>query len=471
MKKTKIVTTIGPTTETVEDMTNLINSGANVFRFNTKHNVVEWHSGLIGQAEKIAEEMGERIAILVDLQGPEVRVSHVPEKYTEIKEGDELIFGNPSNPDAVGLDHPEIFKDLVVGQIIFLDDGFLEFEVTETADDYAVCKTIQGGTVKERKTSNFPGMHLPFPALIEKDKEYLNLAKEHHVDFFALSFVRTADDINVLRKEMADRGIEGVHVVAKIEHPDAVQNFDEILEVSDAIMVARGDLGVEYPLEEVPALQKSMISQCREAGKPVIVATQMLETMSDNPRPTRAEVSDVANAVYDGTDAVMLSGETSAGKYPIRTVQTMAKIVNKADEFATFPEIFIDLEESGQNGMMVGAAHDLMYAMEDTMPDVKAFVVLTESGSTARLLSRLRPEKPIYALTQSRRTLDQLLLSKNVKGLHYDYSKKSAVDMKDLLRFVGEETELVPGDKVIMLYGETWGQAGGTSVIRIQEIV
>jgi pyruvate kinase len=319
MRKTKIVATIGPACDAPEQIRQMIKAGVNVFRFNMKHSEIEWHSERMERVEHACKELGTRVAILMDLQGPEVRIAEVPDQWQVVENGDTVRFCRPGG-NGIVLDHPSVFEVLQKGQTVYADDGFLEFLVTKTTHEYAEAEVVEGGPIKPRKTVNFPGAHLDFAALVEKDLEQLTLTAKHHVDYVALSFVRRAEDVGILRQELSNLKVTS-KIIAKIEHPEAIAHFDLILAASDGVMVARGDLGVEYPLEEVPGLQKMIVKRAREEGKPVIVATQMLESMISNPRPTRAEVSDVANAVYEGTDAVMLSAESATGSYPVTSSQ------------------------------------------------------------------------------------------------------------------------------------------------------
>jgi pyruvate kinase len=469
MRKTKIVATIGPASDSRENISKMIDAGVDVFRFNMKHNTFEWHSERMDLIQSIAEEKGVRIAMLLDLQGPEVRIDGVPEKYATVAIGDEVLFSYSGN-DGIVLDHPSVLKQVKPGNLLYANDGFLGFEVVSVSDAGVVVRVTEGGEVKVRKTMNFPGIHLDFPTLIEKDLKQLGLTNGHHVDFVALSFVRSAQDILTLRAEL-DRLKSTCKIIAKIEHPDAVENFDAILEAADGIMVARGDLGVEYPMEEVPHLQKMMVRRCREEGKPVIVATQMLETMTTNIRPTRAEVSDVANAVYDGADAVMLSGETAGGKHPLRVVETMAKIAEKVDVSGEKFAVTIDWAHAGQTAAVVSAAYSLMESGYKGTCDLEAFVVLTETGKTCTYLSRLRPHLPIYALSQNQQTLDELKLSWGAVPVYYEgYSKQPQLDVREAIDHLKNKGLLHEGKQVIMIYCEVMGKPGLTSVVRVQKV-
>lgn len=469
MRKTKIVATIGPACDTPDMIERMIMAGVNVFRFNMKHGDMDWHSDRMELVEQVCKKTKTRVAMLMDLQGPEVRIDHVPEEYSSVEPGDVVRFCKPGGK-GIALDHPEIFDDLKKGQVIFADDGFLEFQVKKVTAQGAEVEVIEGGVIKVRKTANFPGMHLSFPALIEKDINQLSLAARHHVDFVALSFVRSKEDVMVLRKELEKHKIDAM-IISKIEHPEAIVRFDEILDQSDGIMVARGDLGIEYPMEEVPALQKMIVRRCQSVGKPVIVATQMLESMIEHPRPTRAEVSDVANAVYDGADAIMLSAESAAGKYPIRSVKLMNRVALKVESVVGYAEPTIDWASGGQTAAVVKAANTLMECGYDGVCDLKAYVVLTETGKTAEYLSRLRPRMPIYALSHSWKTLDQLNMVWGVIPVHYPYEKVPQIDIGKILTALKKQNVLEKGDKVVLIHGERWGESGYTSVVRVQEVV
>jgi pyruvate kinase len=385
-----------------------------------------------------------------------------------VKPGEVVRFCRPG-AEGITLDHPSVFEILQKGQTVYADDGFLEFVIVKATREYADAEVVEGGQIKPRKTVNFPGARLDFAALVEKDLEQLTLTAKHHVDFVALSFVRRAEDIAILRKELRNLKVDS-KIIAKIEHPEAVAQFDLILAASDGVMVARGDLGVEYPLEEVPGLQKMIVKRAREEGKPVIIATQMLESMVVNPRPTRAEVSDVATAVYEGTDAVMLSAESATGAYPVRAVKTLSRIVERVGESGGVPEVEVDWLGGGQTAAVVAAGYQLAAYGLKGANELAAFVVMTETGTTAQFLSRLRPHLPIIALTGSKKTLDQLELVWGVQAMYWQYSQDEEVHIPKLMSFLSKEGVLNPGQKVIVMYGETWGTPGRTNVVRVQEV-
>jgi pyruvate kinase len=470
MRRTKIVATIGPASESEEAISALIMAGVDVFRFNMKHGNVDWHSEKMERVESISKKLGKRVAILIDLQGPEVRVDGLPKTPFQIQPGDTFWFVAPdSKRTGVILDHPGIIRLMKVENTVYADDGFLEFKILKVEEDGFEVEVVEGGELKNRKTVNFPGISLDFPCLVEKDLELLSLAARHTVDYVALSFVRNADDISVLRQEMTIMKVDCA-VIAKVEHPDAIQNFEEILASADGIMVARGDLGIEYPIEEVPSLQKMIVRRCLEEGKPVIVATQMLESMIVNPRPTRAEVSDVANAVYDRADAIMLSGESAVGDYPVRAVKMMANITDKTETSADELRTQDSYQHGCQGEALVAAAHQLSRTYRVDGQPIKAFIVLTETGRTAQFLARLRPNLPIFALSKETKALDRLKLVWGIEPVFYDYDKDQQTDIDAVLFQLEKNNHLHTGEKVIVIYGEKWGQAGQTSVVRVQRV-
>ncbi len=336
MKKTKIVCTIGPKTESVEKLTELVNAGMNVMRLNFSHGNYEEHGVRIENYRKVMEATGKQLAILLDTKGPEIRTIKLEDgNDVDLVAGQEFTFTTDisvvGNKDKVAVTYAGFAADLSAGNTILVDDGLIEMEVIATTDTEVKCKVLNNGALGENKGVNLPGVSVNLPALTEKDKNDLKFGCEQGVDFVAASFIRKASDVQEIREILSANGGENIHIISKIENQEGVDNFDEILELSDGIMVARGDLGVEIPAEEVIFAQKMMIEKCNRARKVVITATQMLDSMINNPRPTRAEAGDVANAVMDGTDAVMLSGETAKGKYPVESVAIMAQIAKRTD--------------------------------------------------------------------------------------------------------------------------------------------
>lgn len=460
MRRTKIIATLGPASDSEGVIEQLIDAGVDVFRFNMKHNLPQWHSHRMQLIEKICQRKKVRVGMLLDLQGPEVRISNLV-KEVSVSRGETVVFCVPGEK-GIPLDHPSVFGQIETGQKVYIDDGLMEFLVTGVEKDKIKATVVEGGLVKDRKTVNFPGAKLSFPTLIERDLENLSLAARHEVDFVALSFVRSVDNIMVLKQEMGKQGIKA-RIIAKIEHPEAVEHFDEILLASDGIMVARGDLGIEYPIEEVPHLQKTMVKKAREEGRVVIIATQMLETMVENTRPTRAEVSDVANAVYDSADAIMLSAESASGKNPVRAVETMARIAARVDGLATPQQVTVDWKEGGEESMVIGSAVELLRLCSEGNVDISAILLVTNSPGTVQLLSRLRPRVPIIVASGEEFVLDHLSLSWGVLPLHTASRKMSEV-IPLLQQNSLTENYVTAGKRIIVL---TPGQHAAVSTIRL----
>ncbi|MEA3355142.1 MAG: pyruvate kinase [Patescibacteria group bacterium] len=478
--KTKIVTTIGPSSDSKEQIIKMIQAGVDVYRFNMKHGEVSWLEEKMNLIRKTCKEMGHRVAILVDLQGQEIRSGYLKNGKLDIKKGEFVWF--VSNQDLVYkskeklivIDRPEAIKTFKKGHKILIDDGVLEFEVIDKkmvkGDLFVKAKVINGGVLKNRKGVNLPGICPDIPVLIKRDFDCLSVKNKKDIDYVGQSFVAKKEHVQELKKELKKRGIKA-GVVAKIERREAVENFEEILAESDAIMVARGDLGVEIALHEVPFWQKHMIKRCREVGKPVITATQMLESMVENPIPTRAEISDVANAVYDGSDAIMLSGESSIGKYPVKAVTVMSKEARFIESKVNYPKVQTITEEMGQTMAVVMAGNELIECSYKGIFDLSAVVVLSETGKTARYLSKLRPRLPIIGITSNAKVCDRMKMLWGVKPYLFEYKKESEVSIRKILEFLKQEKEVIKGDKVVMIYGELWGKPGLTSVTRIQAVV
>lgn len=470
MKKTKVVATMGLVSESLESIEKMILAGVNVFRLNTKHGNFEWHANAIEKIQKVRKKLNKDVAILLDFQGPEVRIAKLPIDPFVLKTGDKFWFVSPkSDKEGIVLDHPEVVNKIKTGGKVFADDGFFQFKVTKVEGKDFEVEVIDGGDLGSRKTVNFPGILFDFPCLSEKDLSLMGLVSKYNIDYVGLSFVRSEEDIDIMREELNKIGAK-CGIVAKIEQPSAIENFDKILAKVEAIMVARGDLGVEYPIEEVPVIQKEMVKACRLAGKPVIVATQMLDSMIKNPRPTRAEVSDIANTVYDQADAIMLSGETASGKYPLKSVEMMVAVATKTEEAISKSLESIEKQENNQTEAIVAAAYQMAEAFKEKNERISAFIVLTQTGATVKLLSKLRPNYPIFALSDSIETLGKLELVWGVKPVHYKYKKGKLTDTYEVLQELNKRRYLNKGQKVIIIYGERWGQVGQTSVVRIQEV-
>ena len=413
MKKTKIVCTIGPKTESKEVLKQLLEAGMNVMRLNFSHGDYEEHGRRISNLREVMAETGMKAAILLDTKGPEIRTIKLEGgNDVSLVAGQEFTFTTDrtviGNNKIVAVTYEGFTSDLKAGDTVLVDDGLIAMEVKEVSGNEVRCIVKNNGDLGENKGINLPGVSVNLPALAEKDINDLKFGCEQGIDFVAASFIRKADDVLAVRKVLCENGGENVKIISKIENQEGLNNFDEILEVTDGVMVARGDLGVEIPVEEVPFAQKMMIEKCNAAGKPVITATQMLDSMIKNPRPTRAEANDVANAIIDGTDAVMLSGETAKGKYPVEAVKVMARIAEKTDPLI-YTNIDFENEETTITEAVARGTVDVAEAL-----GAKLIVVGTGTGRAAKSLRKYFPTAKILALTNSQKTANQLLLSRGV---------------------------------------------------------
>ncbi len=464
LRNVKIVATLGPASDDYETIRGLFEAGADVFRLNMSHGD---HSEIAARhaiIRRIEKETGRPIAILADLQGPKLRVGRFARGEEELKEGQTFRLDlDPAEGDArrANLPHPEIFAALRPGATLLVNDGKIELRVRDCGDDFAECEVITGGVISDRKGVNVPDVVLPLAALSEKDRRDLEFACELGVDWLALSFVQRAADVEEARALAAGRAF----ILSKIEKPAAVKDFDAILAVSDGIMVARGDLGVELPVQNVPPIQKRLVHACRAAAKPVIVATQMLESMVDSPVPTRAEVSDVANAIYEGADAVMLSAESAAGHYPLEAVTTMNNVAIEVESDPTYREL-LDAAATGSKRTVADAIVSAAREIAETT-DIKAICCFSESGTTALLTARERPKVPIIALTSKIRTARRLALS---WGMHcvmtgeVERFKMAVVNAVRAARSAGFATE---ADQIVVTAGIPFNQPGTTNILRV----
>lgn len=471
-KLTKIVATIGPSSDSEEMIEKLILQGVNVFRFNFKHNTMDWHSERIQRVNGVAHRIGISVGSLIDLQGPEIRIN-MPTDKMDLEKGDLLVFGQEAldnKEKGFSISHPEIIEHLEEGQKILADDGAFSF-FFERKDNKTYLRVDNGGTLGNRKSMNIPGAQFPFPVLVDRDFEALKVAALNEVDYVALSFVRSAEDLKVTRSEMQKYKVNA-KLVAKIETQKAIDDLDNIIENADALMVARGDLGVEMPMEQVPFYQKLMIKKCMEKGIPVITATQMLQSMITAPYPTRAEVSDIANAAYDLTDAVMLSGETANGKYPLEAVTAMNKTIEFNErQLITDTRRRFSYVTKSQTEIICDAAYN-MYLKYASKEDIQAFVVFTQTGTTTHMLSRYRPQIPVFAITPNVDLAESLTVNFGVYAfpanqLEVHNTEVNVKEISKTLDFLVQHNYLSKGKSVIVLHGEVWGIAGGTSTIKI----
>ncbi|RTH23743.1 pyruvate kinase [Thermus scotoductus] len=469
-KRTKIVATLGPASDSKEAIRALAEAGADVFRLNFSHGTHEEHRRRAAWVREVGKELGKTLAILQDLQGPKIRIGRFKEGRVELKAGQPFILTRaPVEGDEtrVSITYKGLPEDVAPGQVLLLDDGRLRLRVERIQGDEIHTVVELGGILSDSKGINVPGSDLSIPALSEKDIQDLALGAELGVDWVAVSFVRTRDDLLLARHYLARHGSRA-RLMAKIEKPSAVHRFEEILEEADGIMVARGDLGVEMPLEEVPIMQKRLILKAIAAGKPVITATQMLESMVQNPSPTRAEASDVANAIFDGTDAVMLSAETAAGAYPVEAVATMARIarvVESSPEFLQKLNVLRPAPTPTTQDAIAQAADDIVEAVE-----AKAIVVFTATGSSARRIARTRPKVPILALTPNPEVERQLAL---VWGV-LPHLAPDPQDTDDMVRIALEKAKACGlaqvGERVVIAAGVPFGVRGTTNLIRVERV-
>ncbi len=459
---TKIICTIGPACDQIPTLEAMANAGMNVARINMSHGSRESHLAIVRNLKSLNKKLNHPIAILADLQGPEIRTGELKEAL-DLKIGDEFTFtispGQNTEERSVFVNYPDIVHDMHVGDKVALDNGLINLEVLSVSDHALRCRVLDGGTLGSRKHVNLPGIRVNLPSITEKDKSDIEFAADEDFDFIALSFVRSPDDVLEARSIIEDKGGH-TRLIAKIENREGVDNFSEILKVADGVMVARGDLGVEIPLEELPIAQRRMVRECAIAGKPVIVATHLLESMIEHPMPTRAEITDVANAVYEQADAVMLSGETATGKYPVRCVETLAKIVCRMEkepgiDFHKLRPIDDDIATLAQTAVhMADALH------------APALVVMTRRGYLGGLVASFRPQTSIiYAFTNMSSVRRKLWLHRSVVPFRMDFSSDPEKTVRAAFDKLRERNRLMPGDAVVVVSDI---DAGGERVDSIQ---
>jgi pyruvate kinase len=470
MRKTKIVCTIGPSSESLENTKKLINAGMNVARLNFSHGDFEEHGNRIKNIRQACSELGTTVAILLDTKGPEIRLGKLADEY-ELIQGETVTLTTEEiigDRNRLPVTYANLPADVEVGSTILIDDGLIGLTVESIEGTEILCRIVNSGPVKSKKGVNVPGVHISLPGITEKDANDIVFGIEQNVDFIAASFVRKATDVLEIRELLERHNASHIQIISKIENQQGVDNLDEILEVSDGLMVARGDLGVEIPAEEVPLVQKQMIQKCNRAGKPVITATQMLDSMQRNPRPTRAEASDVANAIFDGTDAIMLSGETAAGKYPVESVQTMSRIAVRAESALDYREIFTKQAKAQQTTVTEAISQAVANSALDLQ--AKAIITSTESGYTARMVSKYRPKSPIIAVTPIEPVMRRLALTWGVIPV-LGTPAETTDEMFDIAVRGGIDSGNVKlGDTVIITAGVPVGRSGSTNLIKIHTI-
>ena len=465
-KKTKIVCTIGPATESVEKLTALIDAGMNVMRLNFSHGDFAEHQGRIDNLAKVTAKNGKTVAVLQDLGGPKIRIGEFENGSVILNEGQEFILTTDSvigNENKVSVNYPKLHLEVKVGGYILLHDGKKKLQITDIKGNDVITKVIIGGEIKNKRGVNLPGAYLSISSITEKDKADLEFGIKNKVDFVALSFVRRPSDITELRAMLKAANLDA-GIVAKIETPEALENIDEIINLSDCLMIARGDLAIEIPAEEVPLVQKMLIQKCNALGKPVITATQMLESMIKSPVPTRAEVSDVANAIIDGTDAIMLSEETTLGDYPVESVSMMTRIALRVEKDVYTNDTIAEYEDS--HGITDVTSQSAVLASHEI--DARFIVALTESGRTARMLARYRPAERIVALMLSSAYARKLMLSFGC----YPVVVEKFTTIEEIMTVVRsvamKEKIAAEGDKVVVVAGMPFGKMTETNMMLIE---
>lgn len=471
MSQTKIVCTMGPSSNSISILKEMMKSGMNVARLNMAHGELEDHSKRIELIREAASEASAIVAVMMDIKGPEIRIGTLEEGSYELKTGDTLTLTSrpvTGNGEVVAVNYPDMPKVIKPGNRILIDDGLIELIAQEVSETEIVCAVMNGGPLKPRKGVNLPGISTTLPGVTDRDVRHIAFGIQQGIDMIAMSFVRKAEDVLQVRQLLEDAGASHIQIISKIENEEGVDNLDAIIEVSDGIMVARGDLGVEIPAEDVPMIQKTMIEKCNAAGKPVIVATQMLDSMQVNPRPTRAEVSDVANAVLQGADAIMLSGETAAGKYPLESVRMMAMIAERAESTIDHSEQF----KSRLTSPTGSITEVISQAVVSTSLQLNAKAILTptESGFTPRMVSKYHPAAPIIAITAHDHVLKRLTLVRGVVPVKGESTPSTDEMFKSSIRNAARTQLLKTGDFVVISAGVPSGKAGATNLIRIHQM-
>lgn len=471
MKKTKIVCTIGPASEQPEVFRALVESGLDVARLNFSHGSHEEHLGRIMMIKKVRAELEKPVAILLDTKGPEIRTGKFA-RDVELREGQIFTLTTQDylgDQDKCQVSYAGLPRDVSVGTSILIDDGLIGLEVIEVtkSETEIVCRVLNNGTVKSNKGVNVPGVSIQLPALTEKDISDIVFGIDNGIDFVAASFIRKPSDVLEIRRVLETSGGQHIHIISKIENQEGVDNMREILEVSDGIMVARGDLGVEIPTERIPLVQKELIRICNQAGKPVITATQMLDSMIRNPRPTRAETTDVANAIFDGTDAIMLSGETAAGKYPLESVKTMAVIARAAEESLDYGGLLRAVEKHEVDDHVTFAVSHATCLTALNL-EASAIMTATATGFTARKISKFRPKAPILAATTSEQVRRKLALVWGVASISSGKADSTDEIMEKAIQGAEIAGYVKRGDLVVLTAGVPVGVAGATNLMKVQ---
>jgi pyruvate kinase len=467
MRKTKIICTIGPASEDPATLKQMMDYGMNVARLNFSHGTHEEHKLRIERVRQVAGELDQPVAIILDTKGPEIRTGNLAHGQVNLQAGQRFVLTSRAvigDEGEVQVSYAKLSQEVCKGSTILLADGLINLQVEDCNPTDVICRVVNGGVLGEKKGVNVPGVRINMPFLSTQDIEDINFGIDQKVDFIAASFIRTAEDVLEIRRILEERDAD-IDIIAKIESQGGVDNLEDIIKVADAVMVARGDLGVEIPAEDVPLVQKRVVAKCNYTGKLVIIATQMLDSMINNPRPTRAEVSDVANAIFDGADAIMLSGETAAGKYPVASVETMARIAKRAEEVFDYKEIL--KKKALQGNLSVTDA--ISYACCSTASNlsISSIITPTQTGLTARMIAKYRPEANILAVTPNAKVLRKLALVWGVHPVlaHETHGTDELLD--EALACCLDKGYIKRGDMVVLSAGSPSGISGGTNLIKV----
>lgn len=471
MLKTKMICTMGPACDSIDLLKQMIHSGMTVARINMAHGELEEHVSRIERVREAAKDLGTFVPIMLDIKGPEIRIGKLKEASVTLETGKELILTTEEilgEVHRIGVNYAEMNKVVNPGDTILIDDGLVALNVKKVEGTEIYCQILNGGVLKSRKGVNLPGIKTTLPGVTERDKKHIAFGLENNIEMIAASFVRKAADVAEIRSILKKNQAEHVQIYSKIENQEGVDNIKEIIEASDGVMIARGDLGVEVPIEDVPMMQIDIIKQCNLAGKPVIVATHMLDSMQVNPRPTRAEVSDVSNAVLQGADVVMLSGESAAGKYPLESVKTMAAVAQKAESLIDYRDNFFKKREQHATNITEVISQSAVSASLEL--NAKVIIASTGSGFTAKIISKYRPKAPILAITSNEKVLSQICLFSGV--FPYLGEKVSSTDemFDSITRNAAIKGFISSGDTVVLSAGVPIGISGTTNLIKIVQV-
>lgn len=471
MRKTKIICTLGPSSNTEEIIRSMITTGMDVARINFSHGEYESHKHISDIVKKLRDELGKHTAIMLDTKGPEIRIGKFKNDKITLKAGQRFslcAYDTEGDEAHVSISYANLYKDITPGTRILIDDGLIEMQVLTLDDREIVCNVLNCGEISNNKGVNVPSVRLSMPFLSSKDKKDIAFAANENFDFIAASFTQHAEDIRLIKRELDKANCRTIRIIAKIENAVGVANIDEIIAEADGIMVARGDMGVEIPLENIPIIQKELIRKCVSAGKQVITATQMLESMRYNPRPTRAEVTDVANAIIDGTSAIMLSGETAAGLYPVEAVKTMARIAERTEADINYRKKFLNIEIPEYANVTNAISHASCTTAHDLM--AAAIITVTKLGKTARMLSRFRPEMPIIACSPEISSCRHMNMSWGVFPVLIPEMTGTDELLETAVNAAKEHGCVQSGDLVVITAGIPLGVSGTTNMLKVQEI-